>query len=108
MAVRFILALIAATIFTSASAEECKIIGQVAYCHDWTKDKTPPSGKVDWNSPIKQYGIGEHNFNNLDTSKDAVAPPSYSDDKLPSYPFGNAVDFGNGVACRRDGVAINC
>jgi len=106
--VRFILALIAVMIFTTASAEECKIIGQIAYCHDWTKDKAQPSGKVDWNSPIKQYGIGENNFNSPGTLDNAIAPPSYSDDKPPSYPFGNAVDFGNGVACQRNGVAINC
>ena len=107
---RFILILIAATVSASASAEECKIIGQIAYCHDWTKDKTQPGGKIDWNSPIKQYGIGENNFNNpgKGTLDGTVAPPTYSDDRLPAYPFGNAVDFGNGVACRRDGVAINC
>jgi hypothetical protein len=109
MAMRFVLALMAATISASASAEECKIIGQIAYCHDWTKDKAQPGGKVDWNSPIKQYGIGESNFNNNpSTLGNTIAPPSYSDDKLPSYPFGNSVDFGNGVACQRNGVAINC
>lgn len=108
MAMRFILALMAAMLSASASAEECKIIGQIAYCHDWTKNKAQPGGMVDWNSPIKQYGIGENNFSNPGTLDNAVAPPAYSDDKPLSYPFGNAVDFRNGVACRRDGVAINC
>ena len=104
---RFVLTLAGVMISTSALAEECKVIGQIAYCHDWTKDKQQ-NGKVDWNSPIKQYGIGETNFNNYGTPDNTVAPPAYSNDKLPSYPFGNAVDFGNGIACRRDGVTINC
>jgi hypothetical protein len=104
---RVFLALVAVTISASALADECKIIGQIAYCHDWTKDK-PQSGKVDWNSPIRQYGIGESVLNHPGKLGDAVAPPAEPGEKLPSYPFGNAVDFGNGVACQRSGLSINC
>jgi hypothetical protein len=102
----FIVLAISAILSSAAFAEDCKIIGQIAYCHDWTKDKPKESGKLDWNSPIKQYGTGSGNpYGTLD---DAVPPPSYSNDALPSYPFGNKVDFGNGVKCQRNGVSIDC
>lgn len=109
---RFALGFIAlglSAIFSSpAFTEECKVIGQIAYCHDWTKDKPKESGKVDWNSPIKQYGTGSGDLNHYGTLDDAVPPPSYSTDAPLSYPFGNKVDFGNGVKCWRNGLALDC
>jgi hypothetical protein len=99
---------ISAILFSPARAEECKIIGQIAYCHDWTKDKPKENGKVDLKSPLKQNGTGAGNPNSNGTLDDAVPPPSYSNDAPPSYPFGNKVDLGNGMKCQRNGVAINC
>jgi hypothetical protein len=91
-----------------ARSEECKIIGQIAYCHDWTKDKPKESGKLDWNSPLKQYGTSSGKLDSYGTLDDAVPPPSYSNDAPPSYPFGNKVDLGNGAKCQRNGLTLDC
>ncbi|HVT55152.1 MAG TPA: hypothetical protein VHD34_03780 [Xanthobacteraceae bacterium] len=98
---------ISAILSFPALSEECKVIGQIAYCHDWTKDKPKENSEVDWNTPLKQYGTGGH-LNSYGALDDTVPPPSYSTEAPLSYPFSNKVDLGNGAKCQRTGFTLDC
>lgn len=93
---RFTLAIIVGTMISAA-----------AFC----EEPVQSADKVDWDKSLTTYDVDKTNFYDFGLPDDnQVSAPAYSNstEAPPAYPFGNAVKFGNGVSCTRDGVAISC